>query len=225
MTIRLRLPKSLLHHAQNFCFGVGLASLGVCATVVTQSYFFQTYENWAFDQKLRNAPVSYANFVTETLSSVGSATLPSLPGRDMNFGAPAFQLSADRSVIGRIEIPRIGLKTVILEGVAQRTLSLAVGHIPGTALPGMPGNVGIAGHRDTFFRSLREVEPGDSIILTTFEGAWEYRVQSCEIVRESGTSVLDDGGAPELTLVTCYPFYYVGPAPERFIVHARRVAI
>jgi sortase A len=142
----------------------------------------------------------------------------------MNFGAPAFQLSADRSVIGRIEIPRIGLKTVILEGVAQRTLSLAVGHIPGTALPGTSGNVGIAGHRDTFFRSLRDVQPGDSIVLTTFEGAWEYRVESSSVVPATHTGVLEDSRVPELTLVTCYPFSYIGPAPDRYIVHARRVS-
>jgi len=107
--------------------------------------------------------------------------------------------------------------------VSQRTLALAVGHIPGTALPGAAGNVGLAGHRDTFFRTLRGVKPGDTIVLTTLSGSYEYEVKSCEVVTPRDTRVLADSGSPALTLVTCYPFHYLGPAPERFIVHASRV--
>lgn len=229
MTIKLRfpmhqpLPVLILRFAEYCCFGVGFALLGLCAVLASETYFFQTYENWAFDQHLERAPASYAEFLAEKVSFVAKPAIRPLAGSDRNFGAPEFQPSADRSVVGRIEIPRIGLATMVLEGVSQRTLALAVGHIPGTALPGEVGNVGIAGHRDTFFRSLRDVHPGDTIVMRTLQGSWEYRVQSCEVVHVSDTQVLEDSGSPALTLVTCYPFYYVGPAPERFIVHALRI--
>jgi sortase A len=169
------------------------------------------YENWAFEQELQGGLVSYQEFLTESVSF--SPTAPPSLGFDGAGGG---------SIVGRIEIPRIGLKTMILEGVSQRTLALAVGHIPGTALPGGVGNVGLAGHRDTFFRSLRGVKPGDTIVLTTLDGSYEYQVKFCEVVASRDTRVLADSAEPALTLVTCYPFHYLGPAPERFIVHASR---
>lgn len=129
----------------------------------------------------------------------------------------------ERSLVGRIEIPRIGLRAVILEGVTQPTLALALGHIPGTAMPGVTGNVGIAGHRDTFFRGLSRVQTGDKIVVTTLSTLYEYSVKSLEVVGPRDTRVLDDSSEPTLTLVTCYPFHYIGPAPKRFIVHASRV--
>ena len=88
---------------------------------------------------------------------------------------------------------------------------------------GKPGNVGIAGHRDTFFRPLRNVQAGDIITLTTLRGEYRYRVVSTKIVSPDNVAVLDSDGNQILTLVTCYPFYYVGSAPERFIVRATRV--
>ena len=157
----------------------------------------------------------------------GSCGSPAPPEAIAPFAANApggrtveFEPSVDRSIVGRIEIPRIDLKAMIREGVTQRTLALAVGHIPGTALPGRTGNVGIAGHRDTFFRGLQSVHTGDAIILTTLEGSYEYRVESAEVVAPGDTRVLADSTQPELTLVTCYPFYFVGSAPLRYIVHA-----
>jgi len=201
--VRVRFRKALLRRSEQFFFIVGFVLLGLCAVILAQAWFFQAYESWAFEQELRGAPLP--------------SSVPNLPKVD-------FELTADRSIVGRMEIPRIGLKAMIREGVSHRTLALAVGHIPGTALPGQTGNVGIAGHRDTFFRSLREVHPGDAIILTTLGGSYEYRVESSEVVAPRDTRVLENSSRPELTLVTCYPFYYVGPAPERFIVHARRAA-
>lgn len=230
MSFRLRLhfTKSLLRRSERISFAVGLTLLGFCAAMLGQSWFFQSYENWAFEQELKGAPVSYAGFLADTVSMPS----PAPPEAIAPFAANApggrsveFEPSVDRSIVGRIEIPRIDLKAMIHEGVTQRTLALAVGHIPGTALPGRTGNVGIAGHRDTFFRGLRSVQPGDAIILTTLEGSYEYRVESAEVVAPGDTRVLADSTQPELTLVTCYPFYYVGPAPERFIVHAKRAKV
>jgi sortase A len=127
-------------------------------------------------------------------------------------------------LIGRMEVERLGVSVVVMEGTSNKTLRRAVGHIAGTALPGGPGNVGIAGHRDTFFRPLRNIQADDIITLTTRAGSYRYRVVSTKIVDPDNVSVLNSDGSEVLTLVTCYPFYYVGSAPERFIVRARRVS-
>jgi sortase A len=95
-----------------------------------------------------------------------------------------------------------------------------VGHIPGTALPGEDGNIVLAAHRDTFFRPLRNIQKGDEIALTTLSGAYRYRVESIQIVGPDDVGVLSPTKQPTLTLVTCYPFYFVGSAPKRFIVRA-----
>jgi sortase A len=130
---------------------------------------------------------------------------------------------ATRGALGRIEIARIGVAAMILEGTDERTLRSAVGHFPGTPLPGQPGNVAIAGHRDTFFRALRNVQHEDEITLTTLTGSYRYLVDSAQVVAPEDTQVLDDSSDRILTLVTCYPFYFVGPAPKRFIVRAHRI--
>jgi sortase A len=127
------------------------------------------------------------------------------------------------SLIGRIEIPRLGLSVIVVEGVDRLILRRSVGHIPGTALPGQPGNVGISGHRDTFFRPLRNIRQDDIITLTTLLGEYRYRVVSTKVVSPSDVAVLDPSENEILTLVTCYPFYFVGRAPGRFIVRAERV--
>ncbi len=129
---------------------------------------------------------------------------------------------ASEDLVGRIEIPRLGVKAIVAEGVSGHTLRLAVGHLPGTALPGREGNVVLAAHRDTFFRPLKDVQPGDAIALTTPDGRFEYTVQDTQVVEPSRIDVLEPGSAPTLTLVTCYPFYLVGSAPDRFIVRAVR---
>jgi sortase A len=122
--------------------------------------------------------------------------------------------------LGRIEIPAIDLSAIFVEGIDNRVLRLAVGHIPGTALPGTLGNVGLAGHRDTFFRKLGKLRSGDMIWLATPNGRYKYLVESLRIVDSDEAIVLQAVGRSTLTLVTCYPFYYVGPAPRRFVVHA-----
>jgi sortase A len=129
---------------------------------------------------------------------------------------------ASEDLVGRIEIPRLGVKAIVAEGVSGRTLRRAVGHLPGTALPGADGNVVLAAHRDTFFRPLKDVQRGDAIALTTPEGRFEYTVQETQVVEPSRTDVLEPVGTPTLTLVTCYPFYLVGSAPDRFVVRAVR---
>jgi sortase A len=126
------------------------------------------------------------------------------------------------SLVGRIAIPRLDVSTIVLEGVSSTTLLRGAGHIPETALPGDRGNVGIAAHRDSFFRALQDIRKNDTIRLETLEGTFRYRVDWTRIVNPEEIAVLDDTGAPALTLVTCYPFSYVGSAPQRFIVRAIR---
>ena len=128
--------------------------------------------------------------------------------------------SQDEDLVGRLEIPRIGLDVMVLNGVDPATLRRSAGLVPDTARPGKAGNVAIAAHRDTYFRPLRQVKEGDFIQITTLGGRYYYRVQWTAVVGPGDTSVLGPTGKPSLTLITCYPFYYVGEAPQRFIVRA-----
>jgi sortase A len=138
-------------------------------------------------------------------------------------GAPRAAIK-EGALLGRIEIPSLHVQSVVREGIGDVTLSLAVGHVPGTALPGQKGNVAVAGHRDTFFRDLRRIGKNDLIRFETPGNSYVYEVESTQIVKPRDVQVLQPNGYPELTLVTCYPFYYVGSAPDRFIVKARQVA-
>jgi sortase A len=124
------------------------------------------------------------------------------------------------SAIGRLEIPRLGLSVVVLEGSDTGTLRLGVGRLRGSSWAGDPGNIVLAGHRDTFFRSLRQIRPGARISLRTTQGTFLYTVGWTKVVNPTDTGDLQATAAPALTLVTCYPFYYVGPAPQRFLVRA-----
>jgi sortase A len=112
---------------------------------------------------------------------------------------------------------------MMMEGIDEVTLRRAVGHIPGTPLPGQQGNVALAGHRDTFFRGLRKIRVNDEITLTTLSGSYRYRVNLTRVVEPEETEVLDNDDDDILTLVTCYPFNFVGSAPRRYIIRAHRV--
>jgi len=124
--------------------------------------------------------------------------------------------------IGVLRIAKIGLTVPILEGTDELTLDRGVGHIEGTALPGGTGNVGIAGHRDGFFRGLKDVGVGDVIELRASAGVLNYVVADVRIVDPDAVWVLEATGEPSITLVTCYPFYFVGAAPQRYVVRATR---
>ena len=134
---------------------------------------------------------------------------------------PAAQIK-ENDVLGRLDIPRIGLSVAVLQGTGSRTLRLGAGHVENTSLPGQSGNVGIAGHRDTFFRPLREIRKNDRIQLQTATGLFQYQVDWMKVVSPDDVSVLAASGESALTLVTCYPFQFIGAAPKRFIVRAHR---
>jgi len=126
-------------------------------------------------------------------------------------------------LLGRIDIPRLKIGVAILEGTSSQTLRLGVGHIEGTALPGEPGNMGIAGHRDTYFRPLKDIRQNDDIQIQTPTGLAKYKVDWIQITAPGDGGIVAVTSNSSLTLVTCYPFYYVGSAPERYVVHAHRL--
>jgi sortase A len=127
------------------------------------------------------------------------------------------------NLIGRLEIARVKLSVMVVEGDDEDTLNVAVGHLPDTPFPWQSGNSALAGHRDTFFRPLKDVRIGDEIVLTSLHGELHYRVDRTVIVDPQDLSVLKPSTKPSLTLVTCFPFFYVGHAPRRFVVQARRL--
>jgi sortase A len=177
---------------------LGLVLLDIYIWSNTSAVLWQAYEDQKFDETLR-----------------GPAPLPPLE--------PPPTSTPPSKIVGRLEIPHLHLAVMVQEGVDARTLRHAVGHIPGTALPGTVGNVGVAGHRDTFFRALRNIRLRDVVELQTASGKYQYVVESARVVPPRDVSVLAPTGGETLTLVTCYPFYYVGSAPTRFVVHAALV--
>ncbi len=195
----MKLRKWILRAQYGFLLA-GAVALGYCAGVWVTARLYQARESRRFDQELR----------------LGTR-IPRSPSVQR-----AARILAEGEVVGRLEIPRLGVSVMVVEGDRNRDLRRAVGHIPGTALPGTAGNVAIAGHRDTFFRPLGAIRRNDTIMLSTLKGAYRYHVVSTKVVKPEDTQVLDPARRDTLTLVTCYPFDYLGAAPLRFIVRARR---
>ena len=190
-------------------------SLFVCAALLLGFYGFVQFDIWLFQHRERQNLERLLQ--EERLPRDRSGETESAASSDSS------SMIGPDGVIGRIDIARLGVSVVVVEGTAARTLTRATGHIAGTALPGQPGNVAIAGHRDTFFRPLQGIQRNDVITLTTVRGEYRYRVLSTKVVNPLDVSVLIPDGGEILTLITCYPFYFVGPAPDRFIVRAERV--
>ena len=194
----------LLHSAEVLLWLAAAAMLGVSVFVFAQAHLYQSHLNAKFEESLASDPPVAA------LTTKAPHPLP-MPVRTRPDVTP---------YIGRLQIPRLNVSTMLLEGIDDRTLRLGIGHIPGTAMPGQPGNIGIAGHRDTFFRPLSGLHRNDDIYLQTREAKYHYVVESMRIVEPDAVGVLVDLGHPTLTLVTCYPFSFIGPAPKRFVVQA-----
>ncbi len=199
--------RGILRWSQLAFFACAVAMLGYCAFVLVDTHVFQERESRNLQRLLEDRQAEGGDSPLAKLLSP-----PKIP--------PATAMSG---LIGRIEIARLGLSVIIIEGDDGKTLRRAAGHVPGTALPGQRGNVGITAHRDTFFRPLRNIQLDDMITLTTLQGEYRYRVVSTKVVSPEDVAVLDPTGGEILTLVTCHPFYFVGAAPNRFIVRAERV--
>ena len=175
-------------------FFIGIACLGLYVFFTLQAHFYQQ----RLEQELYQP--------TESEMPV-NVEMPFTP-----LARPGNLKEGD--LVGRLEIPRLDMSVMVMEGYRDRILRLGAGHVPGT--------LAIAGHRDTFFRPLKDIKPNDTIRFTTPEGSAEYRVVWTKIVGPRDTWVLDNHSADTLTLITCYPFYYIGPAPKRFIVEAAK---
>ena len=201
----------------------GLAAVDFYIWIQTKAIIYEAYDTWSFDASMRGVKPSFTGFLSDEFRTLfhkdrmENADVPVTPEP-----LPSEKPPLPASLIGRLRIPRLNVVAMVREGADTATLSHAVGHIPGTALPGKAGNVGLAGHRDTIFRALRNIRESDAIDLETDRGTFRYIVASTKIVSPKDVSVLAAGGGPTLTLVTCYPFYYVGSAPKRFIVRANQ---
>ncbi len=193
----LRRVHSVLRWSQRILLVTSVILLGYVAGVALEAKFYQ----YKAKQYLEMNPAP---------PSAAQGSLPeSIPG--------------EGDILGRIDIDRLGFSVAILEGTKSRTLRLGLGHVSGTPLPGELGNSGIAGHRDTFFRPLKDVRQDDAIELTTLKGVSHYQVDWIRVVTPDDMAVLGPSDTSALTLVTCYPFYLVGDAPDRFVVHATRI--
>jgi sortase A len=225
---------------------VGMAAAGYYAYTLGDQYVYQAYENWAFDQQIAGHPnASFSDFVRERTPlgfvlperSAVPATHTHVPAaRTQPKPEPPAVPPPEGTLLGRIEIKRLNLSAMVRQGVDAKMLSVAVGHVPSTALPGQLGNFAIAAHRDTLFRGLKGVRKGDLVTFESQTGTYTYKVLATKVVTPSDVSVLraDGGGliptltsagSPGhlLTMITCYPFNYVGSAPKRFIVQAELV--
>ena len=204
VVIRKAFLKGALQWTQRLFAAAAILLLGYCGFVEVDAWVFQKRESRTLQQLLDNRHNSNAGW----LQFSPAKWTP---------GPPAIAASG---LIGRIEIPRLKLSAIVIEGDGSRALRRAVGHINGTPLPGQAGNIALTGHRDTFFRPLRNIRRGDTIVVTTLQGEYRYRVVSTKVVGLNDVTVLNPTVDEILTLVTCYPFYFVGAAPDRFIVRA-----
>jgi sortase A len=207
--------RRVLRRIELFLWVIGCLALGYSGHAYFSAGFYQLYESWRFDRMIQSGARP---------GSVGDAR-PGGPGPSGNHApSPSDRPAPDAgSLIGRIEIPRLGLSAMVRHGDDAGTLTKAVGHLPRTSLPGQPGNVVLAGHRDTFYRKLRDIRKDDTITFTTLNGKFHYTVESMDVVDPDYTQALKSSPYPTLTLVTCYPFTYIGNAPRRFVVRAREV--
>lgn len=210
---------------------VGFLCLGWAGYMTAQRLLFSSWQNYSFEQSLQGqdtSVVGYLKYLSEGNIKHGDDELPAIepapPAQSPTSPKSAKSRKLQRDeFIGRIEIPRVKVSAIVKEGVDTTTLSRAVGHVPYTSLPGEVGNVGVAAHRDTFFRGLRNIREGDTIRVVTVDGVYLYQVADLKIVWPKNVEVLDPTPDERLTLVTCYPFNYVGSAPKRFIVQAKKV--
>ncbi len=196
-----------------FFLALAIVCLGLYSYSFLERILYQSYESREFDR----APDRSAA-ANDGVTPIGRTE--SLSRKS----APSLKLPASTALIGRLSVRRLNLSAMVREGIDRKTLALAVGHIPATALPGQAGNVGVAGHRDTFFRGLKDLRTKDEIQFSTLSGDFKYVVESLLIVEPDNVGVLAPSSENVLTLVTCYPFSYIGSAPKRFVVRARQVS-
>jgi sortase A len=225
----MKKPKSrFVAWTERVLLAAGLIGVGAWMSSNAIPAFWQKWDNWKFNRELHGQSVNLTAYLAEEQQHLTSAFADWMgfvaPHEKANPSGPASAALPDDALIGRLAIPRLHLQTTVREGTGNNILALAVGHMLGTALPGQTGNVAVAGHRDTLFSGLGGIRANDVIQFETLHGLYEYQVTSTEVVSPQDVGVVKDGAYPELTLITCYPFDYIGPAPDRFIVKARQIS-
>jgi sortase A len=188
--------RRFLRRTQRLLFITGVLALGYVSVTVLDARLYQVSAKRSLENQIQ-------------LEKQHSEILP----------RPAIKTG---DVLGRLDIPRLGLSVAVLQGTSSRMLRRGTGHIESTPFPGEPGNSGIAGHRDTFFRGLKDIHVNDEIQFQSTTGLFRYQVDWAKVVAPDDLSVLAPSTEAALTLVTCYPFYFVGPSPKRFVVRAHR---
>jgi sortase A len=205
-------PRPRLRWLQRGFLVLGLLLVGLWSKSYFESRGFQSAESMKLEAALREAESGSDAPAFSNASFIGP------PASD-----PPKHAMEQKGVLGRIEIPRLHITAIVAEGVDMKTLSRAVGHVTSTALPGSPGNCALAGHRDTFLRGLGEVRANEVIRIVTLEGTYTYRLEWSAVVEPKRVDLLNPTASRSLTLITCYPFAFVGHAPQRFVVRARQV--
>lgn len=218
------MTRRILAGVESLLWIAACAALGWCAIALSRQRLFQAREERILEEQIGRRLSRPAPPLAPP-PEAGAAEAPPPPPAPIGPAELAWVLPppppARGDLLGRLEIPRLGVSSIICEGDDDATLRLCVGHIPGTALPSDDAsNVALAGHRDSFFRKLGRLRPGDVLRLTTPEGSRDFRVEWGGVVSPEDTVVLDPSASPSLTLVTCYPFHFIGAAPRRYVVRA-----
>jgi sortase A len=194
--VRLRKP------AEYLLWLIAIVALGYCTAQYSAAAIHQSRQNARLDALRADA---HQAGVTSEVEKVSTGDANSV------------------ALLGRIEIPRVGVSAIVEEGESNSTLAQSVGHLSGTALPGQSGNMALAAHRDTYFRDLDDIQGGDDVYFTTATAIYKYKVDDVSVVEPDDVSVIAPSNDSRLTLITCYPFHYIGPAPKRFVVTAHLV--
>lgn len=220
MRIRIKTgPRRLLKWAADLLILAGAAALLVYAWARLDGTYYQYSQQLQFESESEAAGTGRG---IEEEIAVPAARPQSQPNPRLRLlpSLPSL-MQRDPLLIGKLEVPRLGLSVMVREGVDEETLRRAAGHVPSTALPGQPGNLVILAHRDTYFRGLHDLQRGDAVTVTTLRGRFTYQIESIEVVDPEGIRLEQPASASIATFITCFPFKYIGPAPQRFVARAR----
>jgi len=216
MRIRMKFGnRSHLHWAGDLLLLVGTASLLVFAWSLLDGTYYQYTQRAQFKAEVAGGISGIAREIAVP------EIAPQPEARFQLLRNPPNLLGPDPSLIGELQVSRVRLSVMVREGMDTATLRRAVGHVPSTALPGEMGNFVVIAHRDTFFRPLRELQKGDTVRIVTTRGRFSYEVESLEVVEPEGIRLTAPPSEAIATLITCFPFNYLGPAPRRFVARAR----
>ncbi len=222
MAVRIHLRVLLVRLMANGLILAGTGSLAYWGWSLGKGMLYQYAQEEQFDSATAAAPEAGPRLPGEISEGTPARTEAIIP-KPLR-PRLSMLMPPDPRLIGRLEAPSIDLAVMLREGNDDDTLSKAAGHLPSSAWPGELGNFVVLGHRDTFFRPLKNIERGDLIRVVTHHGRFTYSVESFEVTDPESVKIVEGGPDPILTLVTCFPFRYIGPAPKRLVVHGRLAA-